>query len=72
VRVYVLAPGVLDTGMSTAGRDDAALEATARGLAMGRPSAAAEVASLIAYLATGAAPGLTGSTLDINGASYIR
>jgi NAD(P)-dependent dehydrogenase (short-subunit alcohol dehydrogenase family) len=72
VKVHILAPGVLDTGMSTAGKDDAAIEATNRGLAMGRATGGDEVASVVAYLATGAAPGLTGSTLDINGASYIR
>jgi 3-oxoacyl-[acyl-carrier protein] reductase len=70
--VHVVAPGVVDTGMSVAGTDEAARRATADGLAMGRYVEAGEVASVVAFLATGACPSLTGSTLDINGASYIR
>jgi NAD(P)-dependent dehydrogenase (short-subunit alcohol dehydrogenase family) len=31
-----------------------------------------EVAALVAFLATGRARHLTGATLDVNGASYIR
>jgi NAD(P)-dependent dehydrogenase (short-subunit alcohol dehydrogenase family) len=72
LQVHVVAPGVVDTGMSIAGKDESAQRATADGLAMGRPVEAGEVASLVAFLATGACPSLTGATLDINGASYIR
>lgn len=72
VRVHVLAPGVVDAGMAVAGQDEAARAAVAEGLAMGRLVGGEEVAALVAYLATGACPSLTGATLDINGASYIR
>jgi 3-oxoacyl-[acyl-carrier protein] reductase len=72
LRVYVLASGVVNSGMSIAGKDDTTRQATASGLAMGRLVGADEVASLITFLATDACPSLTGSTLDINGASYIR
>jgi NAD(P)-dependent dehydrogenase (short-subunit alcohol dehydrogenase family) len=72
LRVHIVAPGVVNTGMSVAGKDDAAQRATADGLAMGRLVEAEEVASLVAFLSTGACPSLTGATLDINGASYIR
>lgn len=72
LRVYIVAPGVVDAGMGTVGRDDAELAGVAGGLAMGRHVGAGEVAQLIAFLATDGCPSLTGSTLDINGASYIR
>ncbi|GLY75472.1 SDR family NAD(P)-dependent oxidoreductase [Actinoallomurus iriomotensis] len=72
LRVHIVAPGVVDTGMSVAGKDEPARRATAGGLAMGRLVEAGEVASLVAFLATGECPSLTGATLDINGASYIR
>lgn len=72
LRVHVIAPGVVDAGMGVAGRDDAARAAVAGGLAMGRYVEAEEVAMVIAFLATDGCPSLTGSTLDINGASYIR
>jgi NAD(P)-dependent dehydrogenase (short-subunit alcohol dehydrogenase family) len=39
---------------------------------MGRHVEPGEVATLIAFLATDDCPSLTGATLDINGASYIR
>jgi 3-oxoacyl-[acyl-carrier protein] reductase len=72
VRVHVVAPGVVNAGMAVAGMDADRTAALAEGLAMGRLVDAAEVADLVAFLATGACPSLTGSTLDINGASYIR
>jgi NAD(P)-dependent dehydrogenase (short-subunit alcohol dehydrogenase family) len=72
VRVYTIAPGVVDAGMGTAGQSDAELRATADGLAMGRHVEAQEIAELAAFLATDRAPSLTGSTLDLNGASYLR
>ncbi|MGI8418747.1 MAG: SDR family NAD(P)-dependent oxidoreductase [Nakamurella sp.] len=72
VHVHVVAPGVVEGGMGTAGQDDATVRAVADGLAMGRRVAVQEVAELISFLASGAAPSLTGGTVDLNGASYIR
>lgn len=70
--VHVVAPGVVDAGMGTVGRDAAELDAVANGLAMGRHVHADEVAHVVAFLAADACPSLSGATLDINGASYIR
>ena len=39
---------------------------------MGAIAPAADVANTIAFLASGAAPHATGTTIDINGASYVR
>ena len=72
VRVYTIAPGVVDGGMGTADLDQAEISAVAEGLVMGRHVAASEIAELAAFLATDRCPSLTGSTLDLNGASYIR
>lgn len=72
VRIHILAPGVVDTGMGIAGQDEPTRRVVADGLAMGRLVEATEVASLVTYLATGACPSLTGGTIDINGASYLR
>ncbi|WP_134742268.1 SDR family oxidoreductase [Nocardioides sp. 503] len=72
VRVYIVAPGVVDAGMGVAGQQPEQQQAVADGLAMGRLVSATEVASLIAFLATDACPSLSGSTLDVNGASYVR
>jgi NAD(P)-dependent dehydrogenase (short-subunit alcohol dehydrogenase family) len=73
VLAYVLAPGIVRTRMSE-------ISATARGgidklnafLAMGEMVPAEEVAQLIVFLATGSCRHLTGATLDVNGATYVR
>ncbi|NUR76801.1 MAG: SDR family oxidoreductase [Thermoleophilia bacterium] len=73
VLAYVVAPGIVRTRMSE-------ISATSRGgidnvnaiLAMGEMAPADEVGSLIAFLASGACRHLTGATIDLNGASYIR
>lgn len=72
VAVHIVAPGVVAAGMGTAGLDDVAFRRVADGLAMGRHVDVAEVADLLAFMATGACPSLTGGTVDLNGASYIR
>jgi NAD(P)-dependent dehydrogenase (short-subunit alcohol dehydrogenase family) len=70
---YIVAPGVVDTDMSAAAAaTQGGPEAVNAGLAMGEPVPPAEVADLVAYLATGAARHLSGATLDVNGASYVR
>jgi NAD(P)-dependent dehydrogenase (short-subunit alcohol dehydrogenase family) len=73
VLAYVVAPGIVRTRMSE-------ISATARGgidavnafLAMGEMVPAEEVAELIAFLASGACRHLTGATIDVNGATYVR
>lgn len=72
VRVYCIAPGVVDAGMGTAGQTAEQIQAVADGLAMGRLVSVQEVAELAAFLATDRAPSLSGSTLDLNGVSYVR
>jgi len=73
ILVYVLAPGIVHTTMSE-------ISAVARGgidavnaaLAMGEMVPPEEVADLIAFLAAGRARHLSGATIDVNGATYIR
>jgi 3-oxoacyl-[acyl-carrier protein] reductase len=72
VRVYIVAPGVVDAGMGVADQAPEHRQAVAEGLAMGRLVQTDEVAGLISYLASDACPSLSGSTLDVNGASYVR
>lgn len=72
LRVYVLAPGVVSAGMSVQGQTETEQAAVAANLAMGRATDADEIAQLVTFLATDAVPTLSGATLDLNGASYIR
>jgi NAD(P)-dependent dehydrogenase (short-subunit alcohol dehydrogenase family) len=73
ILAFVVAPGIVRTRMSE-------ISAVARGgidavnaaLAMGEMVPPEEVAEVITYLATGTVRHLTGATLDVNGAAYIR
>jgi len=73
IHTYVIAPGVVDTQMS---RDFAETQGgravvEAR-LAMGEFVPPEEIARLSAFLLSGRCRHLSGGTIDINGASYIR
>jgi len=73
VLAYVVAPGIVATRMSE-------ISATARGgldkvlavLALGEMVPPEELGSLIVFLASGACRHLTGATIDVNGATYVR
>lgn len=73
ILAYSIAPGVVRTRMSEdfaasmGGEDD-----VTRGLAMKEWVPPEDIAETCVFLATGLARHLTGATLDINGASYVR
>ena len=73
ILAYSIAPGVVRTQMSeefakaTVGED-----AVTASLAMKEWVPPSDLASLAAFLSTGVCRHLTGATLDVNGASYIR
>jgi len=73
VLAYVVAPGIVRTRMSE-------ISAAARGgldnvlaiLPLGEMVPPEEVASVVVFLASGACRHLTGATIDVNGAAYVR
>jgi NAD(P)-dependent dehydrogenase (short-subunit alcohol dehydrogenase family) len=73
VLAYVVAPGIVKTRMSD-------ISATARGgidkvnaaLALGERVPVDDLGPLIAFLASGTCRHLTGATIDVNGATYVR
>lgn len=73
ILAYVIAPGPVATQMSL---DSAAktggVEAVTAGLPMGEMIPPSEIGDLVTFLASGKARHLTGATLDVNGAAYIR
>lgn len=73
ILAYVISPGVVRTRMSveTAAKigGEAAVTAT---LPMGEWVPPEDIAETAVFLATGCARHLTGTTIDINGAAYIR
>ncbi len=73
ILAYVIAPGVVRTQMSvdtaaTLGGED---KVTA-GLPMGEWIPPQDIAEVAAFLAEGRARHLTGATIDVNGAAYMR
>jgi NAD(P)-dependent dehydrogenase (short-subunit alcohol dehydrogenase family) len=70
---YVIAPGVVRTRLSQQFAQTQGGEAViSAGLASGRWVEPEEIAETVLFLASGVAPQLSGATLDMNGASYIR
>jgi NAD(P)-dependent dehydrogenase (short-subunit alcohol dehydrogenase family) len=73
IYAYIISPGIVKTRMAD-------LAAVVRGgeekmkaaLAMGELVPPSEVGELAVFLASGKCRHLTGATIDINGASYVR
>lgn len=73
VLAYVVAPGVVRTRLSEQAAAAVGGEAAfTAALAMGEWVPPDDIASLVTFLASGASKHLSGATLDVNGASYIR
>ncbi len=73
VLAYLIAPGVVQTEMSEAAAASAGgVEKFTAPLAMGEWVPPTEIATLVGVLCEGRLRHLTGATLDVNGASYVR
>jgi len=73
ILAYIVAPGVVRTRLSenfaaTQGGE----QVVTASLAMGEWVPPGDIAELVSFLATGRCRHLTGATLDVNGASYVR
>lgn len=73
IYAYLISPGVVRTGMSVASAiSQGGEEKITASLAMGEWVPPSDIGEMVAFLATGKQKHLSGSTLDINGATYIR
>lgn len=73
ILAYVIAPGVVDTQMSVESAANAGgAAAITAALPMGEWVPPEEIAATAVFLAEGRARHLTGATIDLNGAAYIR
>ncbi|MDQ3654192.1 MAG: SDR family oxidoreductase [Chloroflexota bacterium] len=72
VTAFAIAPGYVDTGFNQAFRDEFGVEAAAADTGLGEVAMPQDVANVVAFLASGLARHATGTTIDINGASYVR
>ena len=67
VRVTVVRPGIVDTGIHASGGQPDRVARLAPGLPMGRAGTADEVAAAIVWLASDEASYVTGCVLDVAG-----
>ncbi len=70
--VYVVAPGFVETDMSASILASPQGEAIRQQSPLGRVGKPEEVATIVAFLASGEANFATGTIVDVNGASYMR
>jgi NAD(P)-dependent dehydrogenase (short-subunit alcohol dehydrogenase family) len=67
VRVNAVNPGVIDTPFHERFTSAAQMEALVNGIPQGRPGKAAEIASVIAFLASEDSSHIVGETIEVNG-----
>ena len=72
VLAFGIAPGFTQTEMATESLDAAGMARTVAEIPLGALADADEIGALTAFLCSDAARHLTGATLDVNGASYVR
>ncbi len=72
ILAFVLCPGFTMTGMAEAYLQSRGGDKLLADIPLGRVAAAEEVAEAAVFCALTAPPSMTGATLDINGASYVR
>lgn len=73
ILAYVIAPGIVKTRMAyAAARARGGEEKMKAALVLGELVPPSEIGDLVVFLATGRCRHLTGATIDINGASYVR
>jgi 3-oxoacyl-[acyl-carrier protein] reductase len=70
--VYVIAPGFVDTDMASPYLDGEQGEQIRNQSPLNRIARSEEIASLVTYLCGDNTEYLTGSIIDVNGASYLR
>jgi 3-oxoacyl-[acyl-carrier protein] reductase len=69
---YGIAPGWVETAMARPAVQAKGMAALTRDIPMGSMAPPEDVANVVAFLASGLARHATGTTIDINGASYVR
>ena len=73
ILAYTIAPGMVGTRLSEQfAETQGGKEKVTSALAMGDWVPPEEIADLVVYLSNGRSRHLSGATLDVNGASYVR
>jgi len=72
ITAFAIAPGFVRTKLNQAFFDQHGVEAAARDIPLGEIAEPSDIANTVVFLASGLARHATGTTIDINGASYVR
>jgi len=72
VTAFAIAPGYVDTSFNKVFAEEVGVQVAAADTGLGEVAQPQDVANLVLFLATGLAKHATGTTIDINGASYVR
>ncbi|HEY7035732.1 MAG TPA: SDR family oxidoreductase [Thermomicrobiales bacterium] len=72
VTAFAIAPGYVDTPFNQAFADEFGVETAAAQTGLGEVAQPQDVANVVAFLCSGLARHATGTTIDVNGASYVR
>ena len=72
VTAFAVAPGYVDTSFNRAFAEEFGVAAAAADTGLGQVAQPQDIANVVAFLASGLARHATGTTIDVNGASYVR
>jgi NAD(P)-dependent dehydrogenase (short-subunit alcohol dehydrogenase family) len=72
ITAFAVAPGFVRTNLNRDFFDRFGVEAAAKDIPLGEIAEPEDIANTIVFLASGLAKHATGTTIDINGASYVR
>ncbi len=72
VTAFAIAPGYVDTSLNQVFADTVGVDVAAADTGLGEVAQPEDVAAIVVFLATGMARHATGTTIDVNGASYVR
>lgn len=72
VTAFAIAPGFVRTSLNKDFFDKFGVAAAAESVPLGEIAEPEDIANTVAFLASGLAKHATGTTIDINGASYVR
>jgi len=72
ITAFAVAPGFVRTSLNQGFFDKFGVDAAAKDIPLGEIAEPEDIANTVAFLASGLARHATGTTIDINGASYVR
>jgi len=72
VTAFSISPGFVDTAFNTPLVEEHGMDLFVNDTALGEVAQPQDIANVIAFLASGAARHATGTTIDVNSASYVR